>query len=181
MSVVIDNFKNGYDVTAHLIQQGCKRIAHVTGSLHRNVYKERCEGYKKALQDAGLAFSNELLMVTEMNEQAGIDAGNSILKMKQMPDGIFLANDVTAANCMRVLKLNGIKVPQDIAIAGFNNDPITRVVEPNLTTVNYPGYEMGVIASTSLINHLDGVSNMLTTNKIVVKSEVIIRESSLRK
>jgi LacI family transcriptional regulator len=181
MSVVIDNFKNGHAVTSHLIEQGCKRITHITGNLHRNVYKERFEGYKKALHDAGLVYSNELLMVTEMNEQAGIDAGNTILKMKKMPDGIFLANDVTAANCMRVLKQNGIKIPQDIAIAGFNNDPITRVVEPNLTTVNYPGYEMGIIAATSLINHLDGVSNILTTNKIVVKSELIIRESSLRK
>jgi LacI family transcriptional regulator len=181
MSVVIDNFKNGYDVTTHLIKQDCKRITHITGNLHRNVYKERYEGYRKALHDGGLVYSNELLMVTEMNEQAGIDAGNTILKMKEMPDGIFLANDVTAANCMRVLKQNGIKIPQDIAIAGFNNDPITRVVEPNLTTVNYPGYEMGIIAATSLINHLDGVSNILATNKIVVKSELIIRESSLRK
>jgi len=179
--IVIDNYKNSYDLTRHLIEQGCKRIAHVTGNQLRNVYKERCGGYKRALTDAGYAFNEGLVMISEMNEEAGITTANAILAMPERPDGIFFANDITAATAMQVLKQNGIKIPEDIAIAGFNNELITRVVEPNLTTVNYPSYDMGVIAATNLINHLNGVSEMFTTNKIVLRSELIIRASSLRK
>jgi len=79
------------------------------------------------------------------------------------------------------LKQNGIKIPEDIAIAGFNNDPISRMVEPNITTVNYPSYQMGEIAATHLINHLKGGATLHTTNKIILKSELLIRESSLKR
>jgi LacI family transcriptional regulator len=100
--------------------------------------------------------------------------------MKKLPDGIFVANDICAASCMRVLKQNKIRIPEDIAIAGFNNDPISRIVEPNITTVNYPAYQMGEIAASSLINHLNGLANIHSTNKIILKSELLIRESTQR-
>ncbi len=179
--IVIDNFKNAYDVTSHLLEQGCTRIMHITGNLKRNVYYDRFNGYKKALKDAGIAFKEELLLSGELNEIAGADAGEKILAMKKLPDAIFVSNDICAASCMRVLKQNGIRIPEDIAIAGFNNDPISRIVEPNITTVNYPAYQMGEIAATNLINHLNGVSNIHTTNKIIIKSELLIRESSMKK
>ena len=179
--IVIDNFKNAYDVTHHLLEQGCTRIMHITGNLKRNVYYDRFNGYKKALKDAGIPFKEELLLSGELNEIAGADAAEKILAMKKLPDAIFVSNDICAASCMRVLKQNGIRIPEDIAIAGFNNDPISRIVEPNITTVNYPAYQMGEIAATNLINHLNGVSNIHTTNKIVIKSELLIRESSVKK
>ena len=73
----------------------------------------------------------------------------------------------------------GVRIPQDIAFVGFNNDPVSIVVEPNLTTVNYPGYEMGQIAARNLIALLDGSSGMHTTNTIILRSELVIRESSV--
>ena len=79
------------------------------------------------------------------------------------------------------LKAAGIRIPEDIAFAGFNNDPISKVVEPNLTTVNYSGYAIGEAAVTSLINHLKGISSIKTTNTIILRSDLIIRESSLKK
>jgi LacI family transcriptional regulator len=82
---------------------------------------------------------------------------------------------------MIALKKAGIRIPEDIAFAGFNNDPIAEVIEPNLTTVNYPGYEMGETAAHHLINHLNGVANIKSTNLIVLRSELIIRASSLKK
>ena len=78
------------------------------------------------------------------------------------------------------LKSEGIRIPADIAFAGFNNDPISKVVEPNLTTVNYSGYAVGEAAVTSLINHLNGISSIRTTNTIVLRSDLIIRDSSLK-
>ncbi len=179
-SIVIDNFKNGYDLTQHLIAQGCKHIMHITGNQKRNVYKDRFEGYKHALTEGGIPFTDDLLVVGELNEQAGIQAAEAILKRPTLPDGIFFANDICAASCMQVLKQNGIKIPDDIAITGFNNDPISRLTEPNLTTVNYPAYRMGEIAATNLIHHLQGVSDIFDTHKIILKSELLIRASSLK-
>jgi len=179
--IVIDNFKNAYDVTTHLAAQGCTRIMHITGNLKRNVYAERYNGYRKALRDAGLPFQKDLLLSGELNEASGAAAGEKILAMKKLPDGIFGANDTSTASCMHVLKQGGIRIPGQIAIAGFNNDPISRIVEPNLTTINYPAYQMGEIAATTLINHLAGVSSISNTNIIVLRSELIIRSSSLKK
>ena len=81
---------------------------------------------------------------------------------------------------MITLKQAGIHIPGEIAFAGFNNDPISRVVEPNLTTINYPGYDIGQAAITSMTNHLAGLSDIKTTNAIVLRSELVIRESSLK-
>lgn len=181
ISIVIDNYKSGYDITNHLIQQGCKRIVHITASLKRNVYNERFNGYRQALTDAGIRYTDNLLLDCDLSEQGSAEVTEKILAMKRLPDGIFTANDICAASCMKVLRQHGIKIPADIAIAGFNNDPISRMVEPNITTVNYPAYEIGEAAASYLINHLTGVANMLATNKIILKSEVLIRESSLRK
>jgi LacI family transcriptional regulator len=81
---------------------------------------------------------------------------------------------------MLSLKEAGIKIPGDIAFAGFNNDPISKVIEPNLTTVNYAGYLVGETAASSLIEHLKGNSNIKTTNTIILCSDLIIRESALK-
>ncbi len=176
--IVIDNYKNGYDVTAHLLQQGGVRIVHITGNLKRNVYAERYEGYRAALKDAGISFDDHLLLSGSLNETAGAEAAATILAMKKLPDGIFGANDLCTASCMHVLKQHGVRVPQDIAIAGFNNVPISRIVEPNLTTVNYPAGEMGEIAATTLINHLSGAVGISNSHRIVLPSDLIIRASS---
>jgi LacI family transcriptional regulator len=72
-------------------------------------------------------------------------------------------------------------VPEEMGFVGFNNDPMSKVVEPNLTTINYPGYAMGEAAATQLINHLNGMSTIVTTNIIILRSELIIRESSRKK
>jgi LacI family transcriptional regulator len=79
------------------------------------------------------------------------------------------------------LKEAGIRIPRDIAFAGFNNDPISKIIEPNLTTVNYSGYDIGETAVNILINHLNGVANVKTTNMIILRSDVIVRASSLKK
>ena len=76
------------------------------------------------------------------------------------------------------LKKAGIKIPSDIAFAGFNNDPISKVIEPNLTTVNYSGYHVGEMAVINLINHLKGVFSTKTTNTIVLRSDLVVRASS---
>ncbi|HUC82707.1 MAG TPA: LacI family DNA-binding transcriptional regulator [Flavisolibacter sp.] len=179
--VVIDNTKCGYIATSHLIEQGCKRIAHVTSSLQRNVYSLRYKGYLDALFDHKMPFEESLLIVSDLTERAGMDAALQLMKLNPMPDGIFFTNDFVAAVCMRTLKEHGVKIPQDIAVVGFNNDAIGKLIEPALTTINYPGIDMGEIAARNLINHLKGVSDIRQTNTIIVRSELIVRDSSLKK
>ncbi len=146
--------KGGIRCQQHLISQGCKRIVHIDGNTNRNVYADRLSGYKKALSEKKIPFDPALVIKNNLSDQAGMEAAQTILQMKKMPDGIFAANDTSAVACIRELKQAGIKIPDTIAVVGFNNDPIARVVEPNLTTIEYPGQEMGEVAATTLINKL---------------------------
>ena len=100
--------------------------------------------------------------------------------MNPLPDAVFVANDNCAVGCMIALKQAGIKIPRDIAFVGFNNDPVSKVIKPDLTAINYPGYEMGQAAALNLINHLNGTSIIKTANTILLHSELIIRASSQR-
>jgi LacI family transcriptional regulator len=180
-SIVIDNYKAAYDITKHLIQQGCRKIMHLGGNLLRNVYAERLKGYKQALRDHNIAVDEKkMVYISKLSEEAGVKAAEHILKMSSKPDAVFSANDTAAVYCMMKLKEAGIRIPDDIAFAGFNNDPISKIIEPNLTTVNYSGYDIGEAAVTTLINHLNGISSIKTTNSIILRSDLIIRGSSLK-
>jgi len=178
--VIIDNYKCGYQATRHLIEQGCKKIVLVTASLKRNVYAQRHKGYTDALYDSGITYEKERVLIKDLSEQCGVEAALQILKMKPLPDGVFITNDFSAAVCMRTLREHGVRVPEDIAIVGFNNDAISKLVEPQMTTIDYPGIDMGEIAARNLINHLKGLSDLKHTNTIVVRSDLIIRSSSLK-
>lgn len=179
--VIIDNYKAGYEATQHLINVGCKRIVHVTGNLTRNVYNNRFEGYKAALKDNHLKFKDTYLIVNDLQKNASVEAAKTIAKMKPMPDGLFITNDISAAICLQTFKELNINVPNDIAVVGFNNDIVSTIVEPNLTTIDYPGISMGEVAARNLINHLNGNGDIKLTSSIVIKSELIIRNSSIRK
>ncbi|HEV7378230.1 MAG TPA: LacI family DNA-binding transcriptional regulator [Dyadobacter sp.] len=177
-TIVIDNEKAGYDVTSHLIMQGCTRIMHVTGNLKRNVYMDRLTGYRKAMQSHGIVFDETLVMQTDLSREAGKASVDHMEKLPVRPDAIFVANDICAISCIQELKQRGYRIPEDIAIAGFNNDPVSQVVEPSLTTVYYPGKEMGAIAVNTMINHLAGTAFINPDNTVVLKSELLIRDSS---
>jgi LacI family transcriptional regulator len=181
-SILIDNAQAAYDVTKHLLEQGCKRIMHLGGNMLRDVYSERLKGYKRALKDFNIPFDEKLIYISNLSEDDGVEAAKHILKMKSSarPDGIFGANDTVAVHCMITLKAAGVNIPAEIAFAGFNNDPISKVIEPNLTTVNYSGYNIGEVSVMNLINHLKGLTSTKTTNTIVLRADLVIRESSLK-
>ena len=179
--VIIDNTHNGYQATQHLIEQGCKTIVLVTSDLHRNVYAQRHKGYMNALKENKIPYQKNLVLIKDLSEKAGVDAARQIMEMKPMPDGLFVTNDFVAAVIMYELQKSGIRVPEEIAIVGFNNDTISKLVTPQLSTVDYPGKEMGEIAARTLVNHLKGIANIQQMKTIIIGSEFIIRDSSLRK
>ncbi len=182
-NITINNKQAGFDATQHLIDQGCKNIAHITGFLTRNVYQKRFEGYKQAIKKNGLLFKESLVFVNDLQKDACLDVAMKISKMEPRPDGIFITNDISAAIVMQALKDLKIKIPKDIAIVGFNNDIVCTLVEPKLTTINYPGITMGEVAARSLLNSLSENENNTKINQIssTIESKLIIRESSIKK
>ncbi len=177
-NILIDNRKAAFEATSHLIKGGCKKIVHITATPKRNVYIDRLQGYKQALHENGLEFREDFVIISNLSQEAGAGAAAAIMKMGPLPDGVFVSNDNCAVGCMIALKQAGILIPGEIAFVGFNNDPVSTVIEPNLTTINYPGYEMGEVAARNLINHLNGTSTIHTTNTIFLRSELIIRAST---
>lgn len=180
-SILIDNRQAAYNATKHLIEQGCRRLVHITAPPRQNVYKDRLRGFKDALSDFKLKYKDEQTIITNLTQEAGAEAAKTILKMKPLPDAVFVANDSCAVGCMLALKQQGIRIPEDIAFVGFNNDLVSTVIEPNLTTIHYGGYEMGQVAARHLINHLNGTSPIDNTNTIILRSELVVRQSSLKK
>lgn len=179
MSVIIDNYMAGYEAISHLISQGCRRIVHLGGNLLRNVYSDRLKGYKQALHDNGIEFNQKLVFISDLTGESSKNIMRKILKMNPRPDGIFAANDTSAVATMVEMQGEGIRIPDDIAVVGFNNEPISQVIRPNLTTIDYPAKEMGEIAAALLIEKLNA-SSSVDLSRIVLKHRLIVRESSLR-
>jgi LacI family transcriptional regulator len=179
VSVIIDNYRAGYDATRHLLDQGCRKIVHVAGSLNRNVYNDRYRGFRQALADNSIPFEERMLIVTDLGDDSGETILNHLLANGTMPDGIFTANDTSAVSLVCELKRKGFRVPEDIAVVGFNDDPVSRIVEPNLTTVRYPERAMGEVAASTMIRILEG-TQYEKVNSITLSHELIVRQSSLR-
>lgn len=177
-TILINNEDAGFEATEHLINQGCKHILHISGNLTRNVYRERYLGFKKAVAKNNLPFSKHNILETDL-DPLKIDA--VIKHIKSSPkefDGIFVANDTMAVKCIKELQKLNYKIPTDIKVIGFNNNPISEIITPSLTTINYPGYEMGILAGQSIVNHLNGNINLQSANSIILKHDLIIREST---
>lgn len=172
---VIDNFQSAYQATEHLIEQGCKRIRHYSMKCELNVYKDRVNGFNAAIA-ASEQVSGDVVYLESLNLRSSDDYVESIIRDEI--DGVFVANDMAAVGCLLSLQEKGIKVPEDVAVVGFNNDPVSTIVKPELTTINYPGKEAGILAAKNLIEHLQGKNSLDHTNRIVLNSSLIVRDSS---
>nr|WP_315150350.1 LacI family DNA-binding transcriptional regulator [uncultured Flavobacterium sp.] len=179
-NVIIDDFKSGYEATEHLILQGCKKIAHFSGPQELSIYKNRFNGYKFALEKYKILFEENLVINSKLMESDGAESAKKILSFAAV-DGIFSANDNAAIGAIKYLKGEGIKIPEDIAIVGFSNEPISSVIEPSLTTIDQPGFEMGKIATTLLLSQIDEKLDTHPPETIIMESRLIERNSSKKK
>ena len=130
--------------------------------------------------DNSMNFDGKMLIITDLGDGSGVSIINHLLNNGTMPDGIFTANDNSAVSLICELKRKGFRVPDDIAMVGFNDDPVSRIVEPNLTTVRYPGRAIGEVAASTMIRILEG-TQYEKVNSIILSHELIVRQSSLRK
>lgn len=177
--VVIDNFQAAYHATEYLIGLGHTHIAHLAGSSRRNVYRERKDGYLAALRDYQKPIKPELLIYGDLSQADGIRAISRLAELDQMPDAIFAANDTTAVSAVLHLQKLGYRLPQDISVVGFNNDPIASIVRPMLTTVDHPARAIGQTSARRLIQRINQEEGTSIGHEVfTLKTSLIVRESS---
>ncbi len=179
--VMIDDYLGAYKVVEHLIQQGCERIAHFTSPKTVSIYKERLRGYTDALKDYGIPYNAELVVKSNLQLEDGRESMKKLLKLNARPDAVFSSSDYGAMGAMQVLKENKIRIPEDVALAGFSNDPFTCFTDPALTTVDQFSLTMGKKTAEVFFEHLRAGNAEVVPQKIVLKPELIIRASSLKK
>lgn len=177
-TILIDNKAAGYDAAKHLIEQGCCNLLHISGDLQRTLYTDRYEGFKNALMENNIEVSEANLLETDLDPKKIQEVIDYIKNAPKKIDGLFVASDNFAAICIKELKKAGYNVPEDIKVVGFNNDPVSEIISPNLSTIDYPGYKMGTLAGESIIAHLKGSINLQSTNTILLRHQLIIREST---
>src|SRR5690606_7943263 len=180
--VLIDNYSAGYKATQHLIEQGCKRIAHFAGAQHVNVYHERKKGYLDALIDNKISIDKDLIInFNTLSFEEGEKTTKKLLKMDNPPDGIFSSNDTAAIGSIISAKKMGVRVPEDLAIIGFNDDPLASIVDPGLSSVTHPALDMGRISAEKILEHLLNGYKSNNTDTTILGTRLKVRSSSKRK
>lgn len=176
-SVRIDDYKGGYIATKHLIEQGCRRIFHFSGPLEVSIWKNRYRGWRDALRDSGITPQDNWLYSAMTTIENGNDFAQRIIQSADIPDAIFCAGDYAALGVIQTLKEHSCKVPDDVAVVGFANEPLTEFVSPSVSSVCQSSVKMGALSAKTL---LDNLENGVAMENIVILPELIIRESSIK-
>ena len=176
--VINNNFKGAYDVTKHLIEQGYQKISHFTGPLYVNVYAERLKGYQHALDEYNIPYDKNLVIIDALTKQKGYAAVEKLLKDNIQFDAIFAAGDYTALGAMTCLQEKNIKIPEDVGVAGFANEPFTELI--GLTSVEQFSTEIGKTAATLLFEDIQEKSLSRDKN-IEINPQLITRKSTNKK
>ncbi|MCH6200276.1 LacI family transcriptional regulator [Aquiflexum sp. LQ15W] len=155
--ITVDDAHGAYLVVKHLLDQGCRKIAYFSGPEDLYISKKRKEGYLEALAEYGISEKESMVYFTDLTPEMNRKVTLEMMESGDLPDAIFAMIDPVAVDVMIVLKEKGIKIPEQIALAGFTNNPTSAVVEPSLTTVSQPGYEMGQLAANHLLDQLEEI------------------------
>lgn len=181
-----DNLKGGFDATQHLIDLGHKRIAFIGANLRSGSNLKRLQGYINALEQHGIAVDERLITgrsegiadeVGYSTEEIGFEGMKRLLSLPDPPTAVFARNDFTAIGAMRAINEAGLRIPNDIAIVGFDDIPLAARMSPSLTTVRQPMRAEGQIAAQMLLERISGKANISRRERIL-DCELIVRESS---
>jgi len=175
-AVLIDAENAGFKATQHLIDHGHQRIAIITGNTQVSTLYQCFSGYKKALEINGISIEESFISEENFfSNAAGYQSTQKFLSLEKIPTAIFAAGDLYAIGAMRAVFDHGLRVPEDIAIVGYNNIDVSAYIEPKLTTINTPMYEMGVLSMQMLkkLIHNEPVSEQ----RIILPTELIVRRS----
>ncbi len=176
--VIVDDYAGAYKATEHLIQRGCKRIAHLATSQDLLIGKNRKGGYIQALKDNNIEVNEEIILRCDTDKHAQ-KCIPYLLTLQNQIDGIFAVNDLTAISAMSIIKRSGYKIPEDIAVVGFSNSVYSSMTDPPLTTVEQQGFEMGKRASRLLFERINS-DEIIDARAEQIKTDLIVRGSSLK-
>ena len=174
--VIVNEFQSAFTAVEHLIKGGHRRIAHLSGPPHLSISIDRLNGYLAALKNHNIPVNEKLIITCQNFEDDALPGIRKLFSRKPYPDGIFTINDSSAVTVIKYLNKKGIPIPEDVAVIGFNNDPICEVIEPSLTTIMLPCHEIGRIAVDLLIKRIDDHS--IPTETVILHSTLIKRNSS---
>ncbi|QHT65506.1 LacI family transcriptional regulator [Rhodocytophaga rosea] len=178
--VKANNYKGAYLATRHLIETGCRRIAHLTTASCLSITRERLEGYKAALSDCHIDYHEDY--VKYFNDQSDVEqVATDLISMPEKPDAIFSASDRLTTACIAAIQKAGLQVPDDIALVGFTNLHVAEFLNPALTAVTQPAYEMGQIATELLIKLIESKKPIDTFETRILDTTLVIRASSGKK
>lgn len=177
--VVLDNWGGAYAVTEHLIQEGCRRIAILAGPEPLLISRQRIDGYRNALKHNRLPVRNVYEVHSDFQPESALAALEGWLALPEPPDAIFTANYRNAFDIIPVLKQRGLRVPQDIAVAGFGDEFLAAFVEPSLTTVNLHPFQVGQQAAELFLNQMR-LKESFIPRTFIVSGDLVIRQSSMK-
>ncbi len=180
-SVVVNDYKGAFVATEHLIKQGYKRIAHISGPLHIKIFNDRLKGYMGALQANKIAVDHDLIYNGNVTIEDGKMAIQYFLEKEKKPDAIFAVEDYTALGAIKELKDRGIKMPEEFGVVGFANELFGEHITPSLTTIDQQTVTMGKESFKLLLNIIQHKGNKDSMpQKIILDTIPIFRNSSLR-
>lgn len=179
--VLVDDYEGAFKGVEHLIENGCQRIAHIAGPEQLKISQDRLHGYKDALIKHGMPIRNELIMHCDLTPGNARECARKLFRMKHRPDGLFTVNDPAAIQALVVAKEMKINVPEELAIVGFSNEPTSAYIEPALTTLAQPLEAIGKEAVNLLLARMNDSGADLPPEVKVLKTSLIVRNSSVRK
>ncbi len=177
-SVTIDDFKGAYMATQHLIEQGCKRIAHLSNNQSLEIFQNRFLGYKQAILDAGFELDSNLVVETTSKVESGSLSTKKLLSLNNPPDGIFASCDFSALGAIKEIKAHGLSIPDDISVIGFSNEPFSQFMELSITSIDQSPMEMGRIAANVFLDEVNSKGNVKSEKQVILAPELIVRKSS---
>ena len=183
-SVVIDDYKGGYLATQHLIKNGYKRIAHVSGPQHIKGFYDRLKGYADALKDNKIKVDKKLIYAGDISIESGRAAVDYFFNNDRIPDAVFAVEDYTALGIMKGLKERNIKIPEEFGVIGFANENFGGHITPSLSSVDQQTVQMGKQALGLLLNLImlkERTTETICIENIVLEPILRIRESSAGK
>lgn len=174
--VFVDVYDGAYQAVKYLIDVGCRKIAHIAGPASIPTFHERLNAYRNALANQGWEADPALIVYSQgFSAEDGVSAISTLLEQSTDLDAIFCVNDAVAIGAMHVLREKGYRIPEDISIIGYDDEPYSCYFSPSLTTIWQPVYDMGLLSSRIL---LDSINKNTAFRYEVLKPELIIRESS---
>lgn len=176
--VIIDDAKSAFEAVSYLIDKGYKKIAHFAGPKLLEICKLRLLGYTEALKKARIPIVKELICYGGLHEIDGYNLMDHLLKKNIVPDAIFAVNDPVAIGAFQRIKEAGLNIPKDIGVVGFSNNKITSLVDPNITTVDQPSFEMGKKAAEILIELIESKKKKMRRKTVILETKLIVRGST---